>query len=232
MEKRRPIALTKYAFEKISNIYDRLRRKPWLPILKIAEAAYRPPLLDAGCGTGRHTIPLLKKGDIIAVDIAFNMVKILNTKTRSKNLHAVVADLSYLPFRENSIGTVICIATLHHLPGRYRLKALKEFKRVLKPRGMAIITVWSILQRGFIFRALKQYVLSKLRFTKTSLSFGDLYVTWKTSQGPVYRFYHLYFPGELEKEVKKAGFQIKSSFVYNPHKKLFENFGVIAIKID
>ncbi|HDI75114.1 MAG: hypothetical protein DRJ52_03725 [Thermoprotei archaeon] len=226
------IAATKAAFEKISPIYDRLRRKPWTTIVRLIEAVYRPPLLDAGCGTGRHSTPFLEKGDVIAVDIAYNMVKILNSKTRHKNLHAVVADLSRLPLRDSCIGTAIYIASIHHLPKKQRTRALVELRRVLREKCYAVITAWSLLQLKLFAEALKQYVLSKLKIRHLVEDFGDVYIKWHTPSGPVYRFYHLYVPRELDREVEKIGLRIVGSYRFNPHRKLFENFVVLVVKSD
>lgn len=51
----------------------------------------------------------------------------------------VIGDVHFLPIRSGSVDTVLCTETLEHLrqPGR----VAKEIYRVLKPQGVAVLTV-------------------------------------------------------------------------------------------
>lgn len=51
----------------------------------------------------------------------------------------VVADITKLPFKDNSVDAVICESVLEHMKDPW--SAIKEMRRVLKPKGLAYITV-------------------------------------------------------------------------------------------
>jgi len=75
-----------------------------------------------------------------------------------------------------------------------RLKALQELWRVIKPGGEAFITVWNHWQPRFWFRP------------------KSLLVPWRTRDKTLYRYYYLFSYHELERLVKKAGFEVLKSF--------------------
>jgi len=108
---------------------------PYLPVGK------GDRVLDAGCGTGR-LIPYLEKsagptGKIVEMDFAKKMLDIANEKHSGSKICFVQSDAQHIPFTENSFDVVICFALLPHIPNKQ--KALREFKRILKPLSPLII---------------------------------------------------------------------------------------------
>jgi len=65
---------------------------------------------------------------------------------------------------------------------------------VLKPGGEAFITVWNRWQPRFWFRG------------------KEIAVPWRTRDKVLYRYYYLFSYCELERLVKKAGFEVVKSF--------------------
>ena len=105
------------------------------------------------------------------------------------------ADVRCLPYSDESFNWAISIATYHHIKGEAeRLKALRELKRVLKPGGEALITVWNRWQPGFWFRS------------------KEMAVPWRMKGKTIYRYYYLFSRHELEKLARQAGFEILKSF--------------------
>lgn len=51
------------------------------------------------------------------------------------------ADLNSLPYEENSFSHICCISVLEHIPHSEVGKVFEEFKRVLNPSGICILTV-------------------------------------------------------------------------------------------
>ena len=149
-------------------------------------------LLEIGCGNGKN---MLYRSDIVAVGIDISEEQISICK--SKNLDVEKANMTMLPFNDNSFDNIICIATYHHLDNNDdRKKALQEMYRVLKPNGKVLLTVW----------AMEQDEKSKRRFTDS-----DSMVSWKLGNSIHYRYYHIYSEGMLEKEVKQlSNFTIES----------------------
>lgn len=101
-------------------------------------------ILDAGAGTGRFALPLLKAGrDVIALDISSEMLKIaarrsvLASESGGRSLPVLVGDLVGLPFPDDTFDSIVSITVVEHLP-QYR-DVLAEFVRVLKPGGTMIV---------------------------------------------------------------------------------------------
>ena len=103
-------------------------------------------ILDLGCGAGRTTINLYKKGfiNIIGVDIAEKLIDFAKdyASGHSLNIDFRIGDATNLDFEDNTFDIVIfsyngmqCIPKKEN-----REKVLKEVYRVLKPEGLYIFT--------------------------------------------------------------------------------------------
>jgi ubiquinone/menaquinone biosynthesis C-methylase UbiE len=119
----------------------------------------------------------------------------------------VLADALSLPFADNSFDWAIAVATYHHIKGREeRGKALGELRRVLKPKGEAFVTVWNRGQPRFWFRSKEQRV------------------PWRLKEKTVYRYYHLFSYGELQKLLLKTGWEIVTVSPENSYHFPIRNF--------
>ena len=101
-------------------------------------------ILDVGCGDGRTIKELSKLTDkIVGVD---NDIKVI--KLAKKNLETfpktkiILADAKALPIDSATFDYVICVGTFGNFESK-KYKILKEMKRVLKPNGKIIISVYS-----------------------------------------------------------------------------------------
>ena len=187
----------------------------------------RDKILDVGCGNGRLQEILKEKNvDYIGVDISEKLIEIAKRKyPRAKFI--VLTDPLKLPFEDNSFDKVFAIRVLHHIPSEdFRKKFLKELKRVLKPSGLLILTVWSWKSRDkrSFFRILKSIFLKIIK--KSELDFGDVFVPWKNR---IQRYYHFFSKRGLKKLMKECGFQIKNIYDSLEEKKYFDIY-VIARK--
>jgi ubiquinone/menaquinone biosynthesis C-methylase UbiE len=100
-------------------------------------------VLDVGCGTSR-LVPHLEtaigdKGKLIELDFSFEMLKIGKKRygSDSRDLLFVQGDGHWLPLKDHSIDTIICMAFFPHLSDKPR--GMRAFARVLKPGGRLII---------------------------------------------------------------------------------------------
>jgi ubiquinone/menaquinone biosynthesis C-methylase UbiE len=99
-------------------------------------------VLDVGTGTG-VLIPFLRravgsKGHITAIDYAQGMVEICKTKyAHLPNVLIMVANAEDLQFPDASFNAVVCFGVFPHLDNKEA--ALKQFHRVLKPKGRLIV---------------------------------------------------------------------------------------------
>jgi SAM-dependent methyltransferase len=99
-------------------------------------------ILDAGCGTGRHAVPLARAGyRVLALD---RSRLLLATARRAAHgapwPHFVRGSYAELPFKGRVFDAVLCLGTaLGYLGDEGDRAALREFRRVLVPRGRLVI---------------------------------------------------------------------------------------------
>lgn len=105
-------------------------------------------LLDLGCGAGRHTFEALGRGaDVVAVDLDDAVLKDVSSFGRAviaeangdPRLACINADALRLPFATGSFDRVIASEVLEHIPSD--VAAMSELVRVLRPGGIAAVTV-------------------------------------------------------------------------------------------
>jgi len=224
------------AYEKIAKDY---RRRIWDIVVNFLSDEYpkRFVVADIGCGKGSACIKFLSlnaKGICIGLDLSpsmlFEGLKDIRRQTFEHRVMLIGGDMAYLPLRDNSFDKVISISSLHHIINRSeRLRALMEFKRILRVGGKVLITVWGRYQLNILRSALAQLYLY---FIGAKGSPWDITLCSKSGC----RDYHFYSLRELVKEVRDAGLKILSSGVYIPGgKKAFtrntRNYYILAAKI-
>jgi tRNA (uracil-5-)-methyltransferase TRM9 len=150
-------------------------------------------VLDVACGSGRH---LLKIPGIewYATDFSGRMIELTLEYMKKKGIECVTkkSDASELPFEGDFFDAAIFIAALHCIDAvEKREAAVKELFRVLKPKGRALITVWS-----------KNHERVK--------TIGENYIPWSVNGKKYQRFYYIYIIEELKELLEKVGFRIIS----------------------
>jgi SAM-dependent methyltransferase len=111
-------------------------------------------VLDAGCGTGRHSYFAARYGarEIIALDLS-EAVETARINLRSfDNVHVVQGDLLRLPFRTPDAGGgfdfVYSIGVLHHLPDP--AAGFRNLARYLNPGGTIAVWVYGYENNGVV----------------------------------------------------------------------------------
>jgi 2-polyprenyl-3-methyl-5-hydroxy-6-metoxy-1,4-benzoquinol methylase len=100
-------------------------------------------ILDAGCGWGRDSKHLVKKGfRVQGIDLSEKMIEIATKYVPDADFS--VNDLRELDFKADKFDGIWANAVLYHLKQDQAVKALQEFKRVLKPGGL----IFSSVKRG------------------------------------------------------------------------------------
>lgn len=122
-------------------------------------------ILDAGGGTGFHSIPLALSGHAVTiVDISMEMLKEARKKSHlqhvSEGVHLVQGNMEHIPFPDSYFDIVICHLAFVHVS--HPREALAELRRMLKADGILFLTVenrhWHVLAhalRGDFAEALK-----------------------------------------------------------------------------
>lgn len=100
-------------------------------------------ILDAGCGNGRYSKFLLKWADPDAVITGFDysqqMLHRASARLKNPRVSHVAADLTRLPYADQSFDAVVCGWVLEHLPDPR--PGLRELARVLWPGGKLLLMV-------------------------------------------------------------------------------------------
>ena len=98
-------------------------------------------VLDVGCGPAVMTQAVLDRGGrFTGVDLAPEMVREATAQfDDDPRIHVQLGDIEHLEFPGASFDQVICMAVLEYLPDAAR--AVGEMARVLRPGGVAIITM-------------------------------------------------------------------------------------------
>ena len=75
-------------------------------------------VLDAGCGTGRHTFHMARSGarEVFAMDLSQAIEVAARNNRENPNTHFIQADIYHPPFPPGSFDLVYSLGVLHHLP--------------------------------------------------------------------------------------------------------------------
>lgn len=110
----------------------------FLAVLPLAKAAGCRRVLDAGCGAGRHLLPLVQEGfEVWGVDREAGVLEGLHGKLLAAEIQAqlVLADLERLPLAGASFHLVVSINVINHGYTRTFEAYCRELDRVLMPGG-------------------------------------------------------------------------------------------------
>ncbi len=208
-------------WERIAESFSETRNRPWDQVTDFLDTLPDDStLLDIACGNGRHSVIARKRGmKVFGVDASTELAKIAQGRLREAGDHkatgadVIAGSAIHLPLARNTVDHALFIAALHHIPGRHRrVKALREVRRVLRPRGMALITVWARWQDRFADHYIKElirHIPRKIRLGENAPEFGDILVPW---QGDEMRFYHLMSLRETVLTCKAAGFFVRDAW--------------------
>ena len=92
--------------------------------------------LDIGCGTGAMSSELSKWGDVVSLDFEHAALDFARTRGLFR---LVQASAEALPFPEGAFHALTALDVVEHLDDDHA--AAREIARVLKPGGVAVITV-------------------------------------------------------------------------------------------
>lgn len=223
--------LVHQVYEEIAGHFSETRHKPWPRVTEFVESVDGGKLLlDLGCGNGKYLGQESKTKWEIGADYSQNLLNIVVERGHQ----GVRCDLLNVPFKDGSVGGVICIAALHHLATEERrVAAIIEMWRVLQTGGRFLVYVWAKDQKkqemstylkqnknNFKKKAQDPAPASKdetgefglpVHVNRTQFKHQDVLVPWKLKQSEEQggdkefkRFYHVFEEGELEELVLKV----------------------------
>lgn len=99
-------------------------------------------VLDAGCGHGAYYLHLAQEGvHLVGVDLRLDPMAMTQKVARTLGLKSdfLVGDMADIALDDEVFDLVICNCALEHVAEDDR--ALREIRRVLKPKGLLFLTV-------------------------------------------------------------------------------------------
>lgn len=181
-------------YSKIATHFDNTRHYKWDSVEDFLNSLPKNSfILDIGCGNGRNMMQLDHK--FIGLDTCEEFLTICNRK----NLNTVKADMTNIPFNNNTFDALICVASFHHLSTiERRIAALKEMYRILKLDGKLFLTVWSKNQPAKTKKKFKYY--------------GNNYVDWNFKNIILQRYYYIFKVNELLELALSVGFKLNQYY--------------------
>jgi len=193
-------------YDRIGREFDLARERPWEFVVDWLRALDPPtgPLLDLGCGNGRHMLLASSMGyECVGVDASAQMLAAARRRL-GPSARLVRGDVRAIPLGPMAASVVLCVAVVHHIrDGRDRARAVLEVARAMRPGGHALISVWALDDPGVAARA---------RARPEAVGEGDgrdLLVPWRASPGgTVDRYYRAIGAGELADLCRHAGLEV------------------------
>src|SRR3989440_7651835 len=173
-------------------------------------------ILDAGCGNGRHAVPLAGAGyRVVGLDSSRVLLAAARRAAHDAPWpHLVRGSYARLPFEPGAFDAVLCLGTsLGYLGDEGDRAALREFRRVLAPGGRLVIETLHRDELGAKLREREDRRLpsgSTLRFERRfDRARSVMHETQRLDDGPP-RTYELrvYGSGELRRMLEDAGFAL------------------------
>jgi SAM-dependent methyltransferase len=189
----------------------------WEYPFAILSASMNPGLVcaDIGCGMTPFTVYLAKtaKCDVTGFDpdifVSGERFKVFGVSQEFQNrsgLKVVRAGMDCLPVPDSSFDRVFCISVMEHVPSTVARRGMREIARVLKPGGLAILTV----DTG-IFRSICDPDPMALIWESGLLPHGDIQLRW-----PLRRLGVGYKEGEPSDVfgfvLRKESYQVETSY--------------------
>lgn len=177
----------------------------------LSRLALRPDsrVLDAGCGTGEHTLRLAEHGfKCVGVDISRSVVHKAEERAHARGLQERVTfvcdGLEQLPFADAHFDAVHCRGVLMHIP-RWE-QVVSELCRVLRPGGKILILESNHhAVEAYLVRAARLVRRSESRMVRTP---GGLeFLVSREGQAPLTRITNVRY---MIKELHRNGVRVTS----------------------
>ncbi|MCD6472787.1 class I SAM-dependent methyltransferase [Candidatus Aerophobetes bacterium] len=151
-------------------------------VVRIVKKIFLPngvkKVLDAGCGSGRHSLYMLRENlKVFAIDTSRTGLEITRAlaKESGHKIDLKQASIIKIPYSNDFFDAVLCWGIIHYLNPDEVDKAISEFYRVIKPGGYLILTLRSTIDSEF-----------KKDINKYDMSISDA----PESKGMVFKYYN------------------------------------------
>ncbi len=190
-----PIQLNREFYDAFAEEFSRSREAINPGIRRALQALDLSAVLDVGCGDGRVSKALPPASRYVGLDFSRRLIG----RNAAPGASFALAEFSNpLPVAAGVFPSVICFATLHHLPERRAL--MSELARAARPGGRIAISVWQITHHE---RMRKKIVEDQGN--------GDYVLDWKRG-GRGLRYVHEVTEAELSELAAVAGLEMIEMF--------------------
>lgn len=113
-------------------------------------------VLEAGCGAGRFTEPLLQKGAVLVSADMSSAVEVNLENFPNSDHHLVIqADINDMPYADESFDVVICLGVIQHTPDPGQ--TIASLYQLVKKGGWLIIDHYTYTRSNFLRYAAPLY---------------------------------------------------------------------------
>jgi SAM-dependent methyltransferase len=117
-------------------------------------------VLDLGCGSGRHLLPLARAGfSVFGFDNSPHGLLLAKNDLLNEQLtvHLQLGDFGDpLPYRGGSFHAVLSIQVIHHAQTKTIRRVVAEIERILAPGGLLFLTVPKYRTQATSFRQIEE----------------------------------------------------------------------------
>lgn len=101
-------------------------------------------VLDIGCGRGRNSLYLAKKGfKVYGIDISKSAIDSARKKDVCKEIEFIAGDVLKSPFKNEFFDSTVDAGCFHTVSPKYRKRYLNEISRTLKSNGVFLLRCFS-----------------------------------------------------------------------------------------
>lgn len=202
------------------------------------------PVLEAGCGSGRWVAWMVNQG-WQATGIDWSEALCRRARQSVPGGTFVAGDMRAMPFPDESFGSLLSLGAVEHdVEGPQA--ALKEYRRVLRPGGIAIITVPFVSPVRRVMRRVKELLRPCAYLVRAGLGLrpavrimGNLRAArraarpeWRPEflrEGERWSFFQYNFTTrQMRSLLDAAGFEIVEQFADFKDEGILHNFGPLA----
>jgi ubiquinone/menaquinone biosynthesis C-methylase UbiE len=136
-------------------------------LVNAAEIQPGQRVLDVASGRGAVLFPCAERvgqtGEAVGVDLADEMVRATNAEASRRGIagRVQVMDAEHLDFADATFDRVLCGFGIMFFPDQ--LRALSEFRRVMKSGGRLAVSTWRVAQNSELEAAMAELGMQRVR---------------------------------------------------------------------
>ncbi len=241
------IKLNRKSYEEIAQHFSVTRGYIWPDLKNLSTYIHTDQkILDIGCGNGRLFEELENKNvKYFGIDSCQKLIDIARERYKnfSPNAQFAVFDILNLPFDHGEFDAIFAIAIINHIPTKKLQKtALQKLNKLLKPDGLLLMTNWNLWRPTLKKKSIFNYTLEKLKISekkweskygisKKEFGLKDIMTEWKKNKITSPLYYYAFSLKELDRLVKKSGFEILNSYYSKKGEKVnrFQGENIVTI---